>query len=387
MSILAVESFRLAPDDQYPLFVTAKRYRYRQKDASQQSAPTWKGKRREHDVRGEHDANRRHRPAPTLIVLHSTSFHKETWEATLETLFRLHYDAQHNACSPEARFDIEEAWAIECPNHGESASMNAHVLSRPPYETEFGCRGYAQAIHRFLTRGPVLFSDRTLVGVGHSLGANSLLLLQDLLSRDSVQFRSLILAEPMVNPGGPDNLDELRTRLVGAARRRKDSWESREAVRRFLRGRVGGGDKEGKGKWDERVIEAFSNFGVRAVPPDGSTSSTGVLRQQKFVLACTRQQEEVMYTDDDGSTAPVEALGRISWRLPVHLILGVVKDFIPAHVHDTLIDPASSRRYASIAKISDVGHLIPQEKPGPLAVAIHQALVLDFGRLCQRSKL
>ena len=91
-------SYTLPPTPDYPLSIVAKRY--------------WIP-----------EANTEDPAAQTLIVLHSTSFHKETWEPTLRELFK----------QPNAKVLIREAWAIDCPNHGESAVLNSQILKGPQF--------------------------------------------------------------------------------------------------------------------------------------------------------------------------------------------------------------------------------------------------------------
>lgn len=163
--------FILEPDTDYPLYITAKQF--------------WRPKL---------EANRDDRDAFTLILLHSTSFHKETWEPTLRHFFE---DALKHR-SHFIRLKIKCAWVIECPNHGESATLNEHALQRPPFyrncapstpthiafifrnadavrSCPVGCEKYAEATHRFMLHGPTLstpfdFQREKLVGIGHSLG-------------------------------------------------------------------------------------------------------------------------------------------------------------------------------------------------------------------------
>jgi hypothetical protein len=61
----------------------------------------------------------------TLILAHATSLHKELWEPFLEGLYA------HAAVSSATRSSlvkIRDAWAIDCPNHGESAMLNEETL-------------------------------------------------------------------------------------------------------------------------------------------------------------------------------------------------------------------------------------------------------------------
>lgn len=97
------ESYVLDPTPDYPLCIVAKRY--------------WVP---------EFERHAGNPAAATLIVLHSTSFHKETWEPALEDLFVL-------AAQPQSKAPIREAWTIDCPNHGEAGERNRHTLRGPDF--------------------------------------------------------------------------------------------------------------------------------------------------------------------------------------------------------------------------------------------------------------
>lgn len=159
--------FILEPGIDYPLYVTAKQF--------------WLA---------ELEENWDDPDAFTLILLHSTSFHKETWEPTLQHLFDGIQMRRNRPTTPK----IKCAWVIECPNHGESACLNDCALQRPPFRRNckhsvlcdrlvvqnvdhrpVGCEKYAEAAHRFMLHGPTLpipvdFQREKLVGIGHSLG-------------------------------------------------------------------------------------------------------------------------------------------------------------------------------------------------------------------------
>lgn len=96
---LLKETVVYPPDHTYPLHVIANRYRLPDKGE---------------DERGL-----------TLICMHSTSFHKETWEPTLERLFE--------CVERSDQLSIREAWSIEVPNHGESALLNENALTLPEF--------------------------------------------------------------------------------------------------------------------------------------------------------------------------------------------------------------------------------------------------------------
>jgi hypothetical protein len=162
-------SYILPPTPDYPLSIIAKRY--------------WL----------PNGSNTDNPAAQTLIVLHSTSFHKETWEPTLQDLFEI--VSQSNT----TEVLIRDAWAVDCPNHGESGILNYQALKNPQFTNcvslffyiesgtftltnltqKVSCESYAHAVHRFLSSGPeagvrVDFRRCNLVGLGHSLGANAM---------------------------------------------------------------------------------------------------------------------------------------------------------------------------------------------------------------------
>jgi hypothetical protein len=101
MPRLQSQSYVFDARPHYPLLVSVKRY----------WVPEFESK----------DAN-----AATLIFAHATGFHKELWEPVLEELYDQMADsAAINSPMPK----IRDAWAIDCPNHGESAVLNEEALS------------------------------------------------------------------------------------------------------------------------------------------------------------------------------------------------------------------------------------------------------------------
>jgi hypothetical protein len=106
LNLLECEAL-LEPDQHYPLYITAKKY--------------WLP---------EFEAHWDDEDAVTLILLHATSFHKETWQPTLERLFQC---ALAHSRNPSKLLKIKCAWAIDCPNHGVSAALNDDALRQPPF--------------------------------------------------------------------------------------------------------------------------------------------------------------------------------------------------------------------------------------------------------------
>jgi hypothetical protein len=103
---------------------------------------------------------------------------KEIWEPTLTHLFGLQ-------SRPDDPIHIHEAWAIDAPNHGESAALNHHVLSQGNLISKCGTlmypmrltlyifaafRDYSRAIVAFFASGLLDLSMQSIIGIGHSAG-------------------------------------------------------------------------------------------------------------------------------------------------------------------------------------------------------------------------
>ncbi|KAJ6546687.1 Alpha/beta hydrolase fold-1 [Mycena vulgaris] len=328
------ESLTYPPSGDYPLYLTAKRY----------WLPAF-------------EANVNDPAALTLLLLHATSSHKETWMPTLDALFAL-------ASSADSPVKIREAWCLDCPNHGASGPMNATVLLQPEFFHNFSCERFAQAAHHFLSVSPyhvagLDFRTRNLVGIGHSLGGVAITMLQAL--EPVFPFSSLVLIEPLLSPAGSHHLTPLRERLVKGAYERRDVWPDRAEAMVALKERT---------KWDPRVLRIFVEYGIVEHP--GARYLHGAYHG--VTLACSRDQEAAMYRDPDGPTKPIETLDRLCRTHRVHLILAGILDFLPKQVHDAIID---GRPFTSVTTIEDAGHLLVQEAPDRLGKAVCDALATD----------
>ncbi|KAF8548320.1 hypothetical protein OG21DRAFT_1479236 [Imleria badia] len=282
--------FILEPDIDYPLYVIAKQL--------------W---------RSELEANWDDPDAFTLILLHSASFHKETWEPTLHHFFDV-IQERHNRRAPPK---IKCAWVIECPNHGESAAMNDCALQRPPFYRNFGCEKYAEAAHRFMLCGPTLpipvdFWREKLVGIGHSLGGVGISILPTL--HPTVPFCALILIEPLLSPEGIDKLQDLRVNLINGAYERRSVWPSRQSALEYFRERT---------CWDSSVLDNYVQHGLRTCDRVGYEPENYAV-----TLACSREEEATMYQDLTGPQRGVESLNKLTATTPVGVIFGAKNDYM-----------------------------------------------------------
>lgn len=136
----------------------------------------------------------------TLIFTHGLGFTKEVWEPIIERIF-----ATENA--KPGGLPIHEAWAIDAPNHGDAAALNAAILQSGAYDLV--CESFRRLSPRRLSRANVEFwgkvswdnyvrticlvlaglgtftddktqpveidfTSRRLIGIGHSMGGVSL---------------------------------------------------------------------------------------------------------------------------------------------------------------------------------------------------------------------
>ncbi|PCH37587.1 alpha/beta-hydrolase [Wolfiporia cocos MD-104 SS10] len=330
---LSCESYVCDARPDYPLLITAKRY--------------WVPGLASDDP-----------SALTLILTHGTGYHKEQWEPTIEHLY------EHLAGQSPVR--VRDVWSIDCPNHGEAAVLNEQTL-RWGYHI-FNWEEYARAVHIFLTgqgRGiDVDFSKRNLIGIGHSMGAVALILCSTFSPKPA--FRSFIFAEPMCFPPEPYGLpDKFTTFLTTGAEKRRDIFESREEALLWLKSRAG------FKVWDERVLKAFVDHGMRDLPTvDYPDKTSGV------TLKCTRAQEAACYRDhtNTGRVRAYNYLATLCAVYPVHVLYGAVDDYIPSQVKDYILTEGTQGKHTSARRVQNSGHLMVQTQPKGLAEAIWAVL-------------
>jgi hypothetical protein len=117
--------------------------------------------------------------------------------------------------------------------------------------------------------------------------------------RGPIRFRSIILVEPMLARPGND-YEQLRTRLVRSAHKRKDVWNDREEAAAYFGNTV---------RWHPRVLDIFIVSAVRLCQAKGLKGLRRSHWLQKYglrdhpththevspfhgvTLACTRDQE------------------------------------------------------------------------------------------------
>ncbi|KAI0797268.1 Alpha/beta hydrolase fold-1 [Irpex lacteus] len=331
MAPLEYEAYTLDPRPRYPFQITAKRY--------------WNPSHYSDDD-----------DALTLVFAHATGYHKEHWEPTIEDLYDVITEAGR-----DIKVKIRELWAIDAPNHGDAAVLNEEQLTWG-HTPIFDWQEYARSIHAVLTNLGnginVDFRSRKLVGVGHSMGAVSIILADTFMPE--IKFSSIILVDPMIYKTGGPILN-----FIELSARRRDVWPSyEEAYKQFS-------SRAAYNAWDPRVLKIYVQQGLRDLPSAEYPDKQGV------TLKCTKPQELACCRDTIGKARTWAYLPHICSRLPVHFIFGAINDSVSRETQDDMLVNGARGRQASVVRVPGAGHLIVQTKPRALAEKIYEALYSD----------
>ncbi|KAI0666058.1 alpha/beta-hydrolase [Trametes maxima] len=312
----------------------------------------------------------------SLLLLHSVASHKEAWLPMVEHLFGLQYTAPIDSA-----FTIVEVWAMDSPNHGHAAKLNDNRLREFPN----GITGmhWARAANLLLTSG-LMEPGCAVVGVGHSAGSCIIVQSTDGYPIDRLLLSSIIMVEPPMM--APDILRRAQKegapvlRAAEGALVRKDIWPSRTAAKEWFAKRIPWK------RWDPRAFELFIKHGLLDLPTSAYPNV-----HEGVTLAASRVQESWGYSHHEDGFAALDRLSEICSAIPVHCVFGAVNDFISMETQAGVMDESAGRRMRSIARVANAGHLVLQENPRGLALALWGILHSDFvssaGMVATSSKL
>lgn len=290
----------------------------------------------------------------TLILLHATGLHKETWEPVIQALFDLSAKST----------SIREAWAIECPNHGRSAVLNAEELANNWTNTWEGDI-YPRAAHAFMMSGPggVRFTDRRLIVIGHSMGGASAVLLTTIAPKLPVE--ALILLDATLARKSParDYMDVVLAQLVWA---KPDVWRSRKDARRWFAA------APGYKTWDAAIRELFVEYALKAHP---ASKFPHPFTFKGLTLACDKSYEAACYRAKAHHDLAWEQLQQLhAHGPPVHMILSEKDEFDAASLKQALLTGEHGGGAASVQHVENTTHMFPQQRPEATARAIWTAI-------------
>ncbi|KLO19240.1 hypothetical protein SCHPADRAFT_885636 [Schizopora paradoxa] len=301
----------------------------------------------------------------TLILAHAASANKETWAPLVEELFSLQSSDTVGSSCPK----VLEAWAIECPNHGESAVINEADIKIKFPDLSWDGTLYARSIHAFLLSKPdgVDFSKRSLVLVGHSIGGSNLMIF-DGLQNDFVA-KSFILLDGSIAHDTAERRHVSRI-LSQITWSKRDAWPSREAAFKDL------SRHPATKSWHPDVLKQFCGNGLREHPAAKFPPPCGY--KGGVALACSRDNEFALCTALEHHVPALKRLHEVyrDGSRPVHLLFSGTVELIPDKLKQELSapEPQSKRGPASIGYIAGAGHMFVQTHPKETALAIWRIL-------------
>ncbi|KAK7037795.1 hypothetical protein VNI00_010756 [Paramarasmius palmivorus] len=335
------------------------------------------------------------KPGLTLFCAHANGFNKETWEPTLAALLS----------STITQSLVQEVWAWDAINHGDSAMLNA-----PNLKSLFHWRNATRDLVTFFTHylptqvappgllpthilrisqeetskrmkygfhDPTLGTkSRVIVGIGHSFGGCISTLTAISSPKSSIPslntnfYSLLILVDPVILSPHNGNFyppgQGGHPLSVGAFSRRA-VWPSRSAAKEaFLKSPF-------FQRWDPRVLDLYVEYGLYE-------DNEGQIRLKMPPL-----WEAINFSDT--ATGSVEAWIRL-WRGELSAQDVGLKWVMPGVGQSNLgpFGPPETRERVWLrpsnvenVRMEGAGHLIPHEKPNEMGALVARWIADSFG--------
>lgn len=255
---------------------------------------------------------------PPLLFAHATGFCSTVWRPVAAAL------ADRFSC-----------WALDFRGHGRSTA---------PADGDFDWHGTADDVLAVID---AVGADRPWYGVGHSMGGAALLLAEQ---RRPGTFAAAWVYEPIVFPGPPPPGADHGNPLAEAARRRRATFDSREAAYENY------ASKPPMRSFDPRALAGYVERGL-------VDQADGTVR-----LACAPDHEAAVYEMGAVHSA-WERLDEV--RCPVTVAVGDTAVSGPA----SFAAPIAARLGAGVLEPHPtLGHFGPLEAPDVIAAAIVESL-------------
>ncbi|KAK7059725.1 Alpha/beta-hydrolase [Favolaschia claudopus] len=271
----------------------------------------------------------------TLVLAGGISLLQDTWIPLMKELFN---------CTPAK---IKSIWAIERPNHGEVALLNAKTL-KEHYSVRFPGLQYAYAIHTFLTSDILSsFERQHLIGIGHSGGAGALIqgLEYGVLAGHVIPLKALIMLEsPLVGPEAWPFFEELYRGVRKSNAQRPTSWVSEADAMAWFKTHF---------PWKTFEDEVLRIIEDTYFIPDAD-------RPGYITTKTTVEQETACFIDDGTQLNAYPFLKTVLDILPTHIVVGSVQDIWVAGMYPLIEENTESLRLqlASVTTIQGVGHYV-----------------------------
>ncbi|EIN14480.1 hypothetical protein PUNSTDRAFT_96391 [Punctularia strigosozonata HHB-11173 SS5] len=315
------------------------------------------------------NALRGHTKGLTLFLAHANGFPKETWEPTIQCVLDYAEDPRRTA------IQVDEIWAWEAVQHGDSALLNAENLGGL-YDWSDNSRDILNFFLHYLPTEihpgqlPVHLTPiheteasqrkvqgipgRTIIGVGHSFGGVTIT--RAALAYPAI-FADLILIDPPIAAryGGDAIIDP----VVYAAVSRRATWPSRENAAKLLK------ESTFFSAWDPAVLNLYLECGM-IENPDGSVR-----------LKMTGEQEGILY-EQRTAREVFELLEHLDPRIELRWIMPTRSSVFGSEEWQTEIKVW--RRPVNCSNVRlEAGHLMVQENPKELGYEIHKFISDKYG--------
>ncbi|KAL5514866.1 hypothetical protein ACEPAG_2182 [Sanghuangporus baumii] len=308
----------------------------------------------------------------TLLLLHANGLPKETWEPFLRHLITSIESSRNGLVS------VDEVWSFEATQHGDAALINEGKLGAV-YDWQDHSRDILNFLLRYLpSRNDALRKDlpvhlprvssqdestrlkdgfmgeRTLVGIGHSLGGATVTLASITCP---ALFSSLVLVDPVIAPPYTDRGPSVGALAFGAVQRRH-TWKNREEARKLFAA------SPFFAAWDPEVLDNYVQFALTLIGDGGGTS---------VKLKMPGVQEAVVFAESRTSHEIFERLKDLDARVALHWIMAGKGSWITGSEAATCEvvwrRPANSSNTQLASE-----HLIVQQVPKELAREVHEYL-------------
>ena len=259
---------------------------------------------------------------PSVIFFHATGFHARCWDGVIQ-----HLDGVH-------------CYALDALGHGASNKL------KPPHGWKNYGRDAVEIAKKLHLKGAV--------GVGHSMGGNSLTRAAAAIPE---AFSALLLIDPVIFPREKYTLEDYSIEGHFVLKRRRQ-WSSPDEMFNSFKGRGAFAN------WHDAILRDYCEYGLM---PEG----------ESYVLACAPEVEAHIYSSSMlAANADVyDAIDAIDVPVRVLRCANYLSDKNDMLASPTAPDLATHFKDAADIPLADNTHFIPMESPELVAQHIHELLL------------